>query len=144
MIPIDTGLVYYKRLYEEALALYQEAKASLQEADEVEAQAAIWLGFDSNLFTVIKRAVLDPNGIRESRRLIDESIKLYRRGKQLRKKADAMARLAEQARTDLNPLEPSYPELHAKTKEVKKLDTAHPLIDLAYSSSNRRGKQLAE
>ena len=142
MIPIDTGLVYYRRLYEEALALYQEASISMQKAEEVETEAAILLGFDSNLFTVIKRAVLYPNGIRQSRRLIHESRKLYGKGERLRKKAGATAKLAEQAKTDLNPLEPFYSKSHVKMKKVEGLKAEHQLIDLAYSSSNGRRKLL--
>lgn len=142
MIPIDTGLIYYRRLYEEALALYQEANMSIQKAEKVEAEAAILLGFDSNLFTVIKRAVLYPNGIQKSRRLIHESRKLYGKGERLRKKAGATAKLAEQAKTDLNPLEPFYSDPHVKMKKVEELKAEHPLIDLAYSSSNGRRKLL--
>jgi len=141
MIPIDTGLVYYRRLYEKALALYQLAETSLQEAEAREAQAAILLGFDSNLFTVIKRAVTYPNGVRRSRELIYQSRKLYRKEERLRKKAVATAKLAEQARVDLNPLKPFYPESNANMKEIKEPNSTHPLIDLAYSSINRR-KQL--
>ena len=144
MIPIDTGLVYYKRLYEEALALYKEASISMKKAEEVEAEAAILLGFDSNLFTVIKRAVLYPNGIRQSRRLIHESRKLYGKGERLRKKAGATAKLAEQARTDLNPLAPFYPKQQLKTQKVEELEAAHTLIDLAYSSLNGRKKLLGD
>ena len=144
MIPIDAGLIYYRRLYEEALALYQEANMSMQKAEKIEAEAAILLGFDSNLFTVIKRAILYPNGIRQSRRLIHESRKLYGKGDRLRKKAGATAKLAEQARTDLNPLAPFYPKPQLKTKKVEELEAAHPLIDLAYSSSNGRKKLLED
>jgi len=140
MIPIDTGLIYYVRLYEKALALYQLADTSLQKAEAKEAQAAILLGFDSNLFTVIKRAVIYPNGVRRSRELIYQSRKLYREEELLRKKAGAAAKLAEQARVDLNPLEPVYPESNASTKEIKEPDSTHPLIDLVYSSINRRNQ----